>query len=164
MTKQMSTGENYKGSSENQKGSRDNLKGASANEKGSKENLKGTTSNQKGSPSVALPGGKGVHIGYTLGRLLKMQEISTTELALRMGISGKSARAMLKKKYLHATTLVKISEVLKHDVVRYLYLPKHLPGNTTLKEKVEKLEQKNAALKKENEILKELNTLLREKK
>jgi len=146
-----------------QKSTGANLKGTNANEKDSKENLKDSTSNQKGSPSVALPGGKGVHIGYTLGRLLKRQEISTTELALRMGISGKSARAMLKKKYLHATTLVKISEVLKHDVVRYLYLPKHLPGYTIMKEKVEKLERENVGLKKENEMLKELNALLREK-
>lgn len=134
-----------------------------ANLKDSPSNPKGAKANLKGAVSVPLPGAKGVHIGYTLGRLLKKLDMSSTHLAQLLHISPKSARAMLKKKYLHAATLVKISEALNHDVVRYLYLPEHLPGSPALKQRVEELEKEMEALKKENEMLSELNRLLKKK-
>lgn len=111
--------------------------------------------------STALAGGKGIHIGYTIGHVLGTLKLPTATLATLLGISQQSAHAMLKKKYLHAATLVKISEALNHDVVRYLYLPGDLPGNAALKERVEELEKENAALKKENKMLTELNQLLK---
>ncbi len=113
--------------------------------------------------NVTLPGRKGVHIGYTLGRLLKKLDMSTTGFARILGISSVSARAMLKKKYLHAATMVKISEALNHDVVRYLYLPEHLPGNPALKQGVEELEKENAGLKKEVVMLEKMVKLLEKK-
>lgn len=109
---------------------------------------------------TSLPGGKGIHMGYTIRRLLEKLKLSTPHLATLLGISRQSAHAMLKKKYLHAATLVKISEVLQHDVVRYLYRPEDLPANAALKKKAEELEKENAALKKENEMLKKMVKLL----
>ncbi len=113
--------------------------------------------------STALPGGKGIHIGYTIRQVLGTLKLPTTTLATLLGITQQSAHAMLKKKYLHARLLVRISEVLQHDVVRYLYLPDDLPGNKALKVQVEKLEQENAALKEKVEMLEELSQLLKSK-
>ncbi len=105
-----------------------------------------------------------VHIGSTLSKLLKLKKISTKAFAEMIGINERNARAMLRKKYLHAATLVKIGEVLQHDVIQYLYLPDELPGNKKLKERVEELEQENEGLKEKVEMLSELNALLKEKK
>lgn len=113
--------------------------------------------------SQALPGGNNVWVGGTIRKVLKKLDLSTTDLALLLGISKQSTRAMLKKKYLHATRLVKISEVLNHDVVRYLYLPEELPGNKALKEKAEELEKENDELKEKIKMLEELNALLKKK-
>ena len=117
----------------------------------------------KGKENITLPGAKGVHIGYTLGRLLKKLNMSTADLGHMLGISRQSARIMLKKKYLHAATMVKISEALRHDVVRYLYLPEDLPGSPALKERVEELEKENEGLKKEVVMLQKLVKLLEKK-
>jgi len=127
-------------------------------EKGNKKNLKGNKDNLKGN---YLPGGKGIHIGYTLMRLLKMQGVPVTEFAHKMSINPKSAHAMLKKKYLHAATMVNISEALQHDIIRYLYLPENLPGNAGLIKSMEEMEKEMKALKKENEMLSEMNRLLK---
>jgi len=104
-----------------------------------------------------------VHIGSTLNKLLRRKKISQKEFAEMLGISPRSVRRMLRKKYLHAASLVKIGEALNHDVIRYLYLPGNLPGNAELKKRTEELEKENAALKKENNMLSELNTLLKKK-
>jgi len=101
-----------------------------------------------------------VHIGSTLRKLLRAKRISTSRFGELLQINERNARAMLKKKYLHAATLVKISEVLKHDVIRYLYLPENLPGNPALQQQVAALEQENQQLKQENTMLKKINTLL----
>lgn len=113
--------------------------------------------------SQALPGGKSVWIGGTIRKVLKKLDLSTTDLALLLGISQQSTRAMLKKKYLHAARLVKISEVLNHDVVRYLYMPENMPGNKALKEKAEELQKENDELKEKIKMLEELNALLKKK-
>lgn len=112
---------------------------------------------------VTLPGRKGVHIGYTLGRLLKKLDMSAPGFARTLGISSVSARAMLKKKYLHAATLVRISEALQHDVVRYLYLPEDLPANPALKQQVDELEKENEALKEKVVMLEKMVKLLEKK-
>jgi len=104
-----------------------------------------------------------VHIGNTLKKLLKQQKITHPAFAKMMGINERSVRRMLRKKYLHAATMVKISELLNHDIIRYLYLPQELPGNTALMQRVEALEKEVAGLKKENEMLSELNRLLKKK-
>lgn len=109
---------------------------------------------------TSLPGGKGIHMGYTIRRLLEKLKLSTPHLATLLGISRQSTHAMLKKKYLHAATLVKISEVLQHDVIRYLYLPDDLPGNAELKKLVEELEEENGALKEKVEMLQKMVKLL----
>ena len=114
--------------------------------------------------SPALPGGKGIHMGYTLKRVLTRLELSTTDLGALLGITQQSAHAMCKKKYLHAATLVKISEALNHDVLRYLYRPEHLPGNAALKERIKLLEKENEQLKSENDYLKKINALLEKSK
>lgn len=54
---------------------------------------------------------------------------------------------MLKKKYLHTATMVKVNQALNHDIVRYLYLPENLPGNPVLKKKIEELQKENAILR-----------------
>ncbi len=105
-----------------------------------------------------------VHIGSTLSKLLHARRISTRQFAELLQINERNARAMLKKKYLHAATLVKISEVLQHDVIRYLYLPENLPGNPALKQQVKELEKENGELKKELQYLKEINSMLKNKK
>lgn len=112
---------------------------------------------------TALPGGKDVHMGYTIGRLLTKLQLSATTLATLLGISRQSAHSMLKKKYLHAATLVKISEALQHDVIRYLYPPEHLPANPKLKERVEELEKENDALKQKVVMLEKMVKLLEKK-
>ena len=110
--------------------------------------------------SPALPGGKGIHMGYTLKRVLTRLELSTTDLGALLGITQQSTHAMLKKKYLHAATLVKISEALNHDVLRYLYRPKDLPGNPALKQRVEELEKENEGLKEKVVMLEKMVKLL----
>jgi len=112
---------------------------------------------------TALPGGKDIHIGYTIGRLLTKLQLSATTLATLLGISRQSAHSMLKKKYLHAATLINISEALQHDVIRYLYPPEHLPANPKLKERVEELEKENEGLKKEVVMLEKMVKLLEKK-
>lgn len=132
----------------------------------SRSKLKLSIGNQKAYPdnqNVSLPGCKGVHIGHTLGLLLKKLGLSSTDLANLLGISRQGAQRMLRKKYLHAATLVKISEVLQHDVIRYLYLPEHLPGNKALKERVEELKKENDALKQKSEMLEKMVKLLEKK-
>lgn len=143
----------------NEKHAQGNVKHALAHEKVSKahEKLGGLYLH------TALPGRKGVHIGYTLGRLLVKLQLTTTTLAALLHIAPQSARAMLKKKYLHAATLVRISEALQHDVIRYLYRPEDLPGSPKLKERAEELEKENEGLKKEVEMLQKLVKLLEKK-
>lgn len=102
-----------------------------------------------------------VHIGSTLKKLLKQKKISHPAFAKMMGISARSVRRMLRKKYLHAATMAKISEVLEHDIIRYLYLPENLPGNPALKQQVEELQKEMKALKEKITDLKEINALLR---
>ena len=67
---------------------------------------------------------------------------------------------MLKKKYLHAATLVRISEALNHDVVRYLYLPEDLPGSPALKKRAEELEKETQELKQKVVMLEKMVKLL----
>lgn len=134
------------------------------NQKISRSKQKLSIGNKKVYPdhqNVSLPGCKGVHIGHTLGLLLKKLGLSSTDLCNLLGVSRQTAQRMLRKKYLHARLLVRISEVLQHDVVRYLYLPEDLPGNAALKKQVEELEKENERLKKENKMLEEMNVLLR---
>jgi len=145
---------------EYEKGIKKDIKGNKMDEKGKKNNLKGKSTYLKGTKK---PGGKGIHIGYSLGRLLKMQGIPVAVLANKLGINPKNAHAMLKKKYLHAATMVKISEVLNHDIIQYLYLPENLPGNAVLMKRMEEMKKEMEALKKENVMLSEMNRLLKRK-
>lgn len=88
-----------------------------------------------------------VHIGGTLKLLLKKKGLSHPQFAELMGISLRTAQRILASRYLHTTTMLKISEVLEHDLCRYLYLPENLPGNKALQQQVEQLQQEVAALK-----------------
>ena len=138
----------------------------SAVEKPPKKALKPTKKKDKPTAAklIALPGGQRVHIGYTLGRLLLKLEVTPAMLAASIGVKAWSVRKMLKKKFLHARLLVRISEALQHDVVRYLYLPEHLPGNSALREKMKSLETENELLRKENSYLKKINAFLEKPK
>lgn len=153
MTKEKSTDPQQKAATANPNIVRAQLKVGNAHKKGLLPYQKG-----------GLAGGKGIHVGYTTGRLLQKMKLTNGNLAALLGITPESVRRMLKKKYLHAATLVKISQALQHDVVRYLYLPENLPGNRALEEKVKDLEAENAALKEKVEMLSELNRLLRKAK
>lgn len=101
-----------------------------------------------------------VHIGSTLRKLLRAKRISARQFAEMLGINERNTHRMLKKKYLHAATLVKISKVLEHDVIQYLYLPENLPGNPALKQRVEALEKENEGLKEKAVMLEKMVKLL----
>ena len=102
-----------------------------------------------------------IHIGSTLKKLLKQQKISHPAFAKMMGMNERGVRFMLRRKYLHAATMVKISEVLSHDIIRYLYLPENLPANAGLQKRMQEMEKEMETLKKENVMLSEMNRLLK---
>ena len=110
--------------------------------------------------SEMLPGGKDVHAGNMIKGVMKKLDLTTPTLAGLLGIAQQNTSAMYRKKYLHASALVKVSEALQHDVVKYLYPKQHRDALFTRRQRIEELEAENAALKEKVELLERMVRLV----
>lgn len=100
-----------------------------------------------------------IQIGTIIKKVMQEKNVSSSELASRLGIHPGSVSRILNYRHMHSSLLHKISHALGHDFFKYftqdirVEIPSHEKEIDKLRKEIEELRKENSYLKQINELL-----------
>jgi transcriptional regulator with XRE-family HTH domain len=103
-----------------------------------------------------------VQIGSIIKKVMEEKNVSTSELASRLGVHPGSISRIFNYKHMHSSLLQKLSQALGHDFFKYFTQDIRVERPASDKQ-MEDLKKELDTLRKENGYLKQINELLSKK-
>ena len=100
-----------------------------------------------------------VQIGSVIKKVMEDKNISSSELASRLGVHPGSISRIFNYRHMHSSLIQKISQALGHDFFKYFTQDIRVERPESEKQ-IELLRKDIEALRKENGYLKQINELL----
>lgn len=103
-----------------------------------------------------------VEIGIIIKRIMAEKNVSSAQLASRLGIHPGSLSRIFTYRQMHSSLLAKLSQALGHDFFKY-YSQDIKVERSEAEKQVDNLRKEVDALRKENGYLRQINELLEAK-
>ena len=100
-----------------------------------------------------------VQIGSVIKKVMEEKNISSSELASRLGVHPGSLSRIFNYRHMHSSLLQKLSQALGHDFFKYFSQDIRVERPEAEKQ-MEQLRKEMDIIKKENGYLKQINELL----
>ncbi|MFH1004618.1 MAG: helix-turn-helix transcriptional regulator [Bacteroidota bacterium] len=104
-----------------------------------------------------------IHIGNILKTIIKEKHVTPSGLALKLGVHIVTVSRMFHYRHMHASLLIKISQILGHDFFKYYSQDLRLE-KTEEDKQITEIKKQIEQLQKENEYLSTINNLLMSEK
>ena len=103
-----------------------------------------------------------VQIGSVIKKVMEEKNISSSELASRLGVHPGSISRIFNYRHMHSSLMQKISQALGHDFFKYFTQDIRVERPESEKQ-LDQLRKEIEVLRKENGYLKQINELLTNK-